>query len=396
MTKTKTYVTLFLLTLISLSFLSLCSGQVVGSGSIDTGLVAYWRLDETSGNTVADSSGNGLTSTATNPTWTANSIYNNGLSVNSSNNGRVALSSNLASHMSYSEGTFTGWVRMDAVNNNSDRIISNSGGAGTRFYIGVYEGKLWYRLGDLSDVVCSTPLTVGTWYFISLIWYSNGSSRMFLNTIADSTLQSGYLFNGVGDYYYLGCISTGTSQIDASFDDFRIYNRSLSLSEINTLYNGYSVEVTYDAGSTVTPNGTVTVGVDQSQTFQVNSADGYAAWTYYLDDLPYAPSSSITLSGVQADHTLYFTSQYVGGETSTTDDTPTSTILAFIVVLALIFGNILLLLIPSALMRFVFGVVSLSICGLALTYDLPFSPYLQLVGLLVSVLGMLAAARVRD
>lgn len=77
------------------------------------------------------------------------------------------------------------------------------------------------------------------------------------------------------------------------------------------------------------------------------------------------------------------------------DDTPTSTTLALIVVLAIIFLNVILMAFHAALMRFVFGVVSLAICGIALTYSFPFSPYLQLIGLLVSVLAMLAASRVR-
>lgn len=76
----------------------------------------------------------------------------------------------------------------------------------------------------------------------------------------------------------------------------------------------------------------------------------------------------------------------------------TETVLVTAILFALVAINLALLMLQGgALMRFVFGIISLSIFGLGLAYgDVPFSPYLQLMGLLVSALGMLAAARVRD
>lgn len=66
------------------------------------------------------------------------------------------------------------------------------------------------------------------------------------------------------------------------------------------------------------------------------------------------------------------------------------------IVFALIVINIVLMAIPFALVRFVFGVLSLFLCMLALSYDVPMSPYLQTAGLLISALAMLFSVRARE
>lgn len=67
-----------------------------------------------------------------------------------------------------------------------------------------------------------------------------------------------------------------------------------------------------------------------------------------------------------------------------------------ILVLLLIIINIFLMMLPFALVRFVFGILSLFLCMLALSYQVPLSPYLQTAGLLISALAMLFSVRARE
>ena len=59
------------------------------------------------------------------------------------------------------------------------------------------------------------------------------------------------------------------------------------------------------------------VGVDQSQLFNVGSLSGYAVWTSYIDGIAYSPNPLISFSGVESTHTLYVTSQFIGGSNPT-------------------------------------------------------------------------------
>ena len=60
---------------------------------LDEGEVGYWKMDEASGSTVADASGNSNTGTATGTTVTSSGHLNSGRSYNGTSSDRIAVSS---------------------------------------------------------------------------------------------------------------------------------------------------------------------------------------------------------------------------------------------------------------------------------------------------------------
>ena len=312
-------ISIFILSLIS--FIPVGNSQIVGSGSIDSGLVCYWRFDENTGTSALDSSGNGKTGTLVNsPNWISNLKYNSGIQFNSSLSQKVTASINLpspnftisfwANITSLSASGFDGFFMFGSFPN--DLILFYGYGTGSFSIFG-----LQFRFGVTNLDFGSNILSLNTLNLYTLTYngsalsyYSNGVLIGYNNT---AFVASNNLKLGTADDYG-----------NFKMDDFRLYNRVLSQSEILTLYQGVPITVTHDAGSTVTPNGTVLVGVDQSRTFSVGASNGYVSWTQYINGVATAPLPVVTFSGVQTNQTFYVTSQFTGIYQPT--PTPTLTI----------------------------------------------------------------------
>jgi len=208
------------------------------SADIDTGLVGYWKFDETIGITASDSSGNGNNGTLINgPTWVAGKI-NNALNFDGSND---YVSTPLSLQLGLS-GTVSAWVKFDTLNTDDLIIGQYSGYPIKYFWMGTtVDGKYNFAWGGAAtDYKYTTAhgLVVGQWYHFvmvrdasnSVILYVNGSQvASFVPSTTNVTSNSINIgnINGLSGFEFDGLI-----------DDVRIYNRALSTSEIQELYNG--------------------------------------------------------------------------------------------------------------------------------------------------------------
>jgi hypothetical protein len=211
----------------------------------DTSLVGYWPLNEGTGTTAYDKSGKGNNGTITNsPTWatwiTGSSIalQLNGQAVNPYNNGYVSLSGVQAFGTNFS---FSIWFYLnhDAVSRGySNTLFTES--SGVTLYQHNANDLLYFSNGG--RLIAWTP-TVGAWHNlicsitnagnISLDWqgqcYGDGANK--------SISQSGYLPSGSLSVIGQSAANGGSASINGSVRDIRIYNRALSASEIQALYN---------------------------------------------------------------------------------------------------------------------------------------------------------------
>jgi len=302
--------------------LDVSKAQVVNPVGIDSGLVGYWRFDENSGVSALDSSGFGNDGSVVGAGW-VDGKYSYAIKFDGVNdNIIVGAVPNL-----YSENfTISFWYLPQ----------SNIDWSGVLDFGGTYNSRNWYfiqgsldgsLIGEVKFDVTSAGfqlenLNDGDWH--NIVMTKDGQNiTLFLNSILEySGLGIGnYVMDNTRDIYF-GC-RTGIEFSNVTLDDVRLYNRVLSASEISILYNGYSVAVTHDLGSTITPNGTVNVGVDQSQSFSIGALSGYSSWTQYINGVAFSPLAVVTLSGVQSNSTLYVTSQYIGGISPTLVPTPT-------------------------------------------------------------------------
>ena len=118
-------------------------------------------------------------------------------------------------------------------------LFGDAGAASFRCFTGA-SGALFYR-GPFNDVTTSGGTGIGT--IVNTLVYDGTAQeiRSYLNGVLDVTVVQATtpIFNGtdfkVGGYSTSGGILTGTS-----IDDFRIYNRALSPSEIMQIANACS------------------------------------------------------------------------------------------------------------------------------------------------------------
>ena len=199
-------------------------------------LVAHWKFDEGSGTTASDSSGNGNTGTLVNgPLWTAGKVGNALFFDGIDDNVTVADSNSLDLSSSFTlsawvnpASTFTDFRSILVKNYKYYLYASVAGYCGNGSPLGGFNEAATYK------TVCQpSPLPTNTWTHLAVTY--NGSTLTFIET----ALQLPPPFSGTLSP------TTGTLQIGASqfgeyfkglIDEVRIYNRALSDTEIQSIY----------------------------------------------------------------------------------------------------------------------------------------------------------------
>ncbi len=212
-----------------------------------TGLIAYWNVDEGSGTTAADTSGNSHTGYLLNgTTWTTGKVGSSALNFDGANNllGINIDDAGLQNTFSYSfwayptvsheidPQTTSGYAGYDGERFVVSPSWFEAGETDSAISVGT-NGVSVYENGD-SDfaalLVYSAPIT--GWTHITVVW-ENKQPRLYINgTLVKTGLTSRQRivhmvpnYIGGGFYGYYG----------GYIDDFRVYNRSLSNTEIQTL-----------------------------------------------------------------------------------------------------------------------------------------------------------------
>ncbi len=215
-------------------------------------LIAWWKLDETSGLTAADSSGNDNHGTLRNMAgdeWTSGAM---GGALNfDGNNDYVAIQNLYYDGSDYPEISVTAWIRTsDGTNqiivsydrNEYWRLEINGNGGGT--------GQVGWDVRTSSgqvDYGSTTRVDDGAWHHVAGV-FDNGTLTIYIDGNPESPDSGGSTFGrGVNTRYgFLGVGSEATtfdgnkgptSYFDGDMDDVRIYNRALSVQEISQLAN---------------------------------------------------------------------------------------------------------------------------------------------------------------
>jgi len=294
--------------------------QIVGSGNIDSGLVGYWRFDENLGTSISDSSGNSNTGLAIGTSWVTGK-YGSGLNFTGNTNSYATIG-NSASLTFTSSLSISAWINCTAIGSITQPIVMKRYGSSLypfefdyfvtthKIIFGFYNGT-WNQVGTATSSCSANVL-----HFVGIAF--NGTGVLFdIDGVFSSVALVGVLPTNTANVT-IGWKDDSTSFFNGMIDDVRIYNRVLSISEFSTLNNGFPISVTYDSGSTITPNGTVLVGVDQNQTFNIGVKSGYVNWVNYFDNVPLSPSSLYLLTGVETSHNFFITSQFIGNNPTNT------------------------------------------------------------------------------
>lgn len=222
------------------------SGACNYNQSLVNNMVAYWKLDESSGNTI-DSAG-GYTGLNSNATYSAGKINNGG--VFNGTNSYIDIQ-NTAGITFTNQLTLSAWVKPNSlIHAYTDRgVITKNGPLGEIFYLS-HEGDVtgtvdtWAGFVDIGAsekwIFSTTNPVPGNWYYI-VMTYDGANQKFYVNGVLESTIaMTGMISNYTNDIV-LGTRSlNGTTPwrvFNGTIDEVAIWKRALSAGEITSIYN---------------------------------------------------------------------------------------------------------------------------------------------------------------
>ena len=212
--------------------------QIAADANLDADrLVAHWALDESSGTTATDSSGNGhdgtLTpSTGSGPQWTAG-IRDGALSFDGMDDFVQAATDGLP--VGGEPRTLAAFVRLDPNGANDQYIVGwgdSPGSTGSKWYLNAYNGRLrlvcWY-----SDITSTATIPYDRWLHVAAV-YDGTTATLYLDGVPAavpaimtlSTVAESFMIGALGDsdaamHFFRGMI-----------DDVKIYNYARTAEQI--------------------------------------------------------------------------------------------------------------------------------------------------------------------
>lgn len=219
-------------------------------GPID-GLVGWWRLDETSGTTINDSSGNSLSGTFNGKPAvpSTGAAIDNGMAFDGEND-YITISDDPAFDTITTDITVAIWVNKRTTQSGWRGIFGRPQGAGdddswTLFYNPGGNYAFWHHLqGTQASFVPGTNSNadVGQWVHIG-VTYDNTTLRFYRNGVEiGNELNAGGDFDNIATDVVIGAdLASGGGSYDqwssVFLDDARVYNRALSATEMAALYD---------------------------------------------------------------------------------------------------------------------------------------------------------------
>ncbi len=211
--------------------------------SLITNLISYWKLDESSGN-AADSVGGNTLANVNSATYSS-AIINNGVNLVRASSQRLAITDAAQSGLDLTgDMTISGWVKFTSFPNQNNLIGKEDlTSAGYSFYYENTGNHLIFSTNSTASpkMVSWTPST-GVWYHVAIVYTASGGlCDFYVDGIQQGTQQSGLAAptDSPSDFT-MGYLVNGGSHINASMDEWGIWSRTLSGSEISQLYNSGS------------------------------------------------------------------------------------------------------------------------------------------------------------
>jgi hypothetical protein len=205
-------------------------------------LLAYWKLDESSGN-ASDSTASGLTLTNNNTaTYSAGKI-NNGVNLNGSNQSlrRAPTITGLPNTVF----TLAGWFKL---NNTTDCVMACFGldGSNTGAALQLSGSKFTteFQIGSGTGKVQGSVISTGVWYHVAFVCDGSNVTLYVDGSSAGSVSRGSGQANSSGAIILGAWVSSGGAVngnfMNGSIDEIGLWTRALSGAEISQLYSSGS------------------------------------------------------------------------------------------------------------------------------------------------------------
>jgi hypothetical protein len=208
---------------------------ILFSANAEASLVSWWKFDEGTSTSSADSSDSntGTLSGSTIPTWVTGKVGAYALNFNGST---AYVDTGASANLQLSVFTYAAWVKTSSASDQSIISIGTSGG--TEFRVNS-DLTMYLIKTNLAAIGLSTgKVTSGTWTHVAVTYDSSGNYSFYVNGAAAGSGTSPQTFIWIGN----GLIGRQTSgeYFNGSIDDLRVYDTAMSASQVAALYNSYT------------------------------------------------------------------------------------------------------------------------------------------------------------
>ncbi|MEO6520032.1 MAG: cellulose binding domain-containing protein [Mucilaginibacter sp.] len=271
----------------------------------------YWPFDEASGITTTDVWNSRKGTLNTNATWVAGK-FNTALHFDGTASSYATLPAGVVSTLT--DFTISAWVKLDALST-SGRIFDFGSGTTNNMMLTPKSSTGYprydiYTGGVDNQINCTTAISTGTWTHFAVtssgsvaILYVNGvevgrNSAMTLNpsVMGNTTLN------------YIGKSQWSVDPIlNGAVDDFRIYSKALTPTEINVLKNVQSQTITFNAlAQEMVGNADVDPAATASSGLAVSYTSSDTTIAKIINNKIHAKAAgSITITALQAGNGFY-------------------------------------------------------------------------------------------
>ncbi|MEC8665762.1 MAG: LamG domain-containing protein [Pseudomonadota bacterium] len=235
------------------------------TAAVTDGLIGYWRMDDTSGNTIVDSSGTGNTGTwydDTDNAITTESVsgqVGTALDLENGDNSYILVDTDAS--ISNTTRSVCLWINPESSLSNYKSLVDKadaSDNGWNLYYNGSGQRVGWYtNYGGYIELANGT-MPVGVWQHYCGTWDgSDGVSGMALYkdgqlaTPNSSGDVGGYTSDAGNQLYIGGSIADSGNGFDGIMDQVMLFNRELSAAEVQAIYEGQVAAVTGDEGAIV-------------------------------------------------------------------------------------------------------------------------------------------------
>lgn len=297
-------------------------GSSLNNVYVDYGLEAYFRLDEgtgenASGSTLHSATGGTLTGDAHwVQTVTGTTLFYNPFGVEfDGTDDYITFGDAYDINDSSTLRTYSAWFRRKSSNTDdvifSKKSATGSSTAGYALWLDDATDKLYFEVANGTNdylVTSTSTVTDQDWHHVAVSYnpLRTQAINLYLDGAIDVSAKSGSLESGgaiSGTFsntsaFILGSTAGGTGDFEGTIDDFRIYSRAMSGSEISQLGSGHKTtgSGTYNLRSNLDVNGDFCVyagTLDVGTGYTLNVAGDYCAYAGELK----TNSGTVTLDG---------------------------------------------------------------------------------------------------